>query len=173
MTDFCYLKYDDVIKATKKPNTKSLNSFYKNNEFIEIFQHVFKFRNKGDLIKMLNNWNENIKEDVELCEKLNRVQKQEIYEINRLTLKEMTTIINIGKYSIIKLNLPPEIALAFSLGVYYATFIFEQTSLSLTIEEIYDILPQNIKKKINYIKFQNLFLVSGTSKEITDLLFNQ
>ena len=146
MTEFCYLDYNDVIKATKKPNTKNIDNFYKNNEFIEIFQRVFKFTNKGDLIKMLNNWDENIKEDIELCEKLNRIEKQEIYEIKRLTLKEMTTIINIGKYSILKLKLLPEIALAFSLGVYYATFIFEQTSLSLTIEEIYDILPENIKK---------------------------
>lgn len=172
MTEFCYLDYNDVIKATKKPNTKNIDNFYKNNEFIEIFQRVFKFRNKEDLIKMLNNWDENIKEDIELCEKLNRIQKQEIYEIKRLTLKEMTTIINIGKYSILKLKLLPEIALAFSLGVYYATFIFEQTSLSLTIEEIYDILPQNIKKKNNYINFQKLFLISGTSKEILNLLFN-
>lgn len=172
MTEFCYLDYNDVIKATKNPNTKNIDNFYKNNEFIEIFQRVFKFRNKGDLIEMLNNWDENIKEDIELCEKLNRIEKQEIYEIKRLTLKEMTTIINIGKYSILKLKLLPEIALAFSLGVYYATFIFEQTSLSLTIEEIYDILPENIKEKNNYINFQKLFLISGTSKEILNLLFN-
>ena len=172
MTEFCYLNYNDVIKATKYPNTKNIDNFYKNNEFIEIFQRVFRFENKKNLVNMLNNWDENIKEDIEVCEKLNRIEKQEIYEIKRLTLKEMTTIINIGKYSIIKLKLLPEIALAFSLGVYYATFIFEQTSLSLTIEEIYDILPENIKKKNNYINFQKLFLISGTSKGILNLLFN-
>lgn len=172
MREFCYLDYKDVIKATKKPNTKNIDNFYKNNEFIDIFQSVFRFENKKNLVDMLNNWDENIKEDIELCEKLNRIEKQEIYEIKRLTLKEMTTIINIGKYSIMKLKLLPEIALAFSLGVYYATFIFEQTSLSLTIEEIYDILPENIQEENNYINFQKLFLISGTSKEIINLLFD-
>ena len=120
---------------------------------------------------MLNNWDENIKENEIWVVFQNFINSEETYEIKRLNLKDITTIVNIGKYSIKKLNLIPEIALAFCLGIYYANFIFEQTSLSLTIKEIYNILPENIKKKNNYKKFVKLFIIKGTSKEIIDILF--
>tara|TARA_B000000477_G_C6086188_1_gene225548 strand:- start:761 stop:1288 length:528 start_codon:yes stop_codon:yes gene_type:complete len=175
MSQIAYIQYKDVVKATKnsKKKTKNIETFYKNEEFIDIFQKIFQFKKKKDLIRILNNWDENIKEDIKNCLSVERVIKKEIYEIKRLTLKEITTIINIGKYAIKKLNLIPEIALAFCLGVYYANFIFEQTSLSLTIKEIYDILPKNIKKKNDYKKFVKLFIIKGTSKEIIDILFRK
>jgi len=175
MSQIAYIQYKDVVKATKnsKKKTKNIETFYKNEEFIDIFQKIFQFKKKKDLIRILNNWDENIKEDIKNCLSVERVIKKEIYEIKRLTLKEITTIINIGKYAIKKLNLIPEIALAFCLGVYYANFIFEQTSLSLTIKEIYDILPENIKKTNDYKKFVKLFIIKGTSKEIIDILFRK
>lgn len=175
MSQIAYIQYKDVVKATldSKKKTKNVETFYKNEEFIDIFQKIFQFKKKKDLIRILNNWDENIKEDIKNCLSVERVIKKEIYEIKRLTLKEITTIINIGKYAIKKLNLIPEIALAFCLGVYYANFIFEQTSLSLTIKEIYDILPKNIKKKNDYKKFVKLFIIKGTSKEIIDILFRK
>jgi hypothetical protein len=175
MSQIAYIQYKDVVKATldSKKKTKNVETFYKNEEFIDIFQKIFQFKKKKDLIRILNNWDENIKEDIKNCLGVERVIKKEIYEIKRLTLKEITTIINIGKYAIKKLNLIPEIAFAFCLGVYYANFIFEQTSLSLTIKEIYDILPKNIKKKNDYKKFVKLFIIKGTSKEIIDILFRK
>ena len=175
MAQIAYIQYKDVVKATKnsKKKTKNIETFYKNEEFIDIFQKIFQFKKKKDLIRILNNWDNNIREDIENCLSVKRVIKKEIYEIKRLTLKEITTIINIGKYAIKKLNLIPEIALAFCLGVYYANFIFEQTSLSLTIKEIYDILPENIKKTNDYKKFVKLFIIKGTSKEIVDILFRK
>ena len=175
MAQIAYIQYKDVVKATKnsKKKTKNIETFYKNEEFIDIFQKIFQFKKKKDLIRILNNWDENIKEEIESGSYFKRVINKEIYEIKRLTLKEITTIINIGKYAIKKLNLIPEIALAFCLGVYYANFIFEQTSLSLTIEEIYDILPENIKKTNDYKKFVKLFIIKGTSNEIVDILFRK
>ena len=176
MAQIAYIQYKDVVKATKnsKKKTKNTETFYKSDEFIGIFEKIFGFKGKQDiLITMLNNWDNNIREDIENCLSVERVIKKEIYEIKRLTLKEITTIINIGKYSIKKLNLIPEIALAFCLGVYYANFIFEQTSLSLTIKEIYDILPENIKKTNDYKKFVKLFIIKGTSNEIVDILFRK
>lgn len=176
MAQIAYIQYNDVVKATKnsKKKTKNTETFYKSDEFIGIFEKIFGFKGKQDiLITMLNNWDNNIREDIENCLSVERVIKKEIYEIKRLTLKEITTIINIGKYSIKKLNLIPEIALAFCLGVYYANFIFEQTSLSLTIKEIYDILPENIKKTNDYKKFVKLFIIKGTSNEIVDILFRK
>lgn len=175
MAKIAYIQYKDVVKATlnSKKKTKNVETFYKNEEFIDIFQKIFEFKKKKDLIRILNNWDENIKEEIESGSYFKRVINKEIYEIKRLTLKEITTIINIGKYAIKKLNLIPEIALAFCLGVYYANFIFEQTSLSLTIEEIYDILPENIKKTNDYKKFVKLFIIKGTSNEIVDILFRK
>tara|TARA_B100000902_G_scaffold385306_1_gene426505 strand:+ start:663 stop:1193 length:531 start_codon:yes stop_codon:yes gene_type:complete len=176
MAQIAYIQYKDVVKATKnsKKKTKNTETFYKSDEFIGIFEKIFGFKGKQDiLITMLNNWDNNIREDIENCLSVERVIKKEIYEIKRLTLKEITTIINIGKYAIKKLNLIPEIALAFCLGVYYANFIFEQTSLSLTIKEIYDILPENIKKTNDYKKFVKLFIIKGTSNEIVDILFRK
>ena len=175
MAQIAYIQYKDVVKATKnsKKKTKNIETFYKNEEFIDIFQKIFQFKKKKDLIRILNNWDENIKEEIESGSYFKRVINKEIYEIKRLTLKEITTIINIGKYAIKKLNLIPEIALAFCLGVYYANFIFEQTSLSLTIKEIYDILPENIKKTNDYKKFVKLFIIKGTSNEIVDILFRK
>jgi hypothetical protein len=175
MAKIAYIQYKDVVKATKnsKKKTKNIETFYKNEEFIDIFQKIFQFKKKKDLIRILNNWDENIKEEIESGSYFKRVINKEIYEIKRLTLKEITTIINIGKYAIKKLNLIPEIALAFCLGVYYANFIFEQTSLSLTIKEIYDILPENIKKTNDYKKFVKLFIIKGTSNEIVDILFRK
>lgn len=176
MAQIAYIQYKDVVKATKnsKKKTKNTETFYKSDEFIGIFEKIFEFKGKQDiLITMLNNWDNNIREDIENCLSVERVIKKEIYEIKRLTLKEITTIINIGKYAIKKLNLIPEIALAFCLGVYYANFIFEQTSLSLTIKEIYDILPENIKKTNDYKKFVKLFIIKGTSNEIVDILFRK
>ena len=172
MAKLAYINYIDVVKATNNPKTKSITDFYKNNEFIDIFQKIFQFKKKRDLIRILDNWDENIKEEIEAGFIFKRIINKEIYEIKRLTLREMTTIINIGKYSILKLNLIPEIALAFSLGVYFATFIFEPTSLSLTVEQIYDIIPKNKKNKYNYNNFQKLFIINGTSKEIIDILFS-
>ena len=176
MSQIAYIQYKNVVKATinSKNQTKNVEKFYKNKEFVDIFEKIFEFKGKEDiLITMLNNWDNNIRKDIKNCLSVKRVIKEEIYEIKRLSLKEITTIINVGKYAIKKLNLIPEIALAFCLGVYYANFIFEQTSLSLTIKEIYDILPKNIKKNNNYKKFVKLFILKGTSKEIIDILFRK
>ena len=39
------------------------------------------------------------------------------------------------------------IAMAFTLGIYYGTFIFEQTGMYLTIDEIYKIIPEYKRTK--------------------------
>ena len=174
MAQIAYVRYKDVVKATSnsKNKTKNVKAFYKNKEFIDVFEKIFKFNGKKDiLITMLNNWEKAIENEIGLCKEF--VNCEETYQIKRINLKEITTIVNIGKYSMIKLNLIPEIALAFCLGVYYANFIFEQTSLSLTIKEIYNILPENIKKTNNYKKFVELFILKGTSKEMVNILFSK
>ena len=175
MAQIAYINYNDVVKAIEKSEnkTKNIQDFYKNNEFLDIFENIFKFNGKKQiLIKMLKDWDKNIKKEIKLPIKSKKMSNNEIFEIYRLSLKEITTIANIGKFSINKLNLLPEIALAFCLGIYYANFIFEQTCYDLTIYEIYDIIPKNVKEKNNFETFQKLFLINGTSKEIINILFN-
>ena len=60
--------------------------------------------------------------------------------------------------------------MAFSLGLYYATFIFEGTGMNLTINEIYKIIPENKRTTNGYKVFLKRFFVDGTSKEILKIL---
>ena len=65
-----------------------------------------------------------------------------------------------------------KIALVFTLGLVYGTFIFEQTGLCLTLEEIYNILPKNKQTKYGYKTFQKRYFIDGTSSEISKILFS-
>ena len=60
--------------------------------------------------------------------------------------------------------------MAFSLGLYYATFIFEGTGMNLTINEIYKIIPENKRTTNGYKVFLKRFFMDGTSKEILKIL---
>ena len=60
--------------------------------------------------------------------------------------------------------------MAFSLGLYYATFIFEGTGMNLTINEIYKIIPENKRTTNGYKVFLKRFFMDGTSKEVLKIL---
>ena len=45
---------------------------------------------------MLNNWEKAIENEICTCEEF--VNSEETYQIKRINLKEITTIVNIGKY---------------------------------------------------------------------------
>jgi hypothetical protein len=64
----------------------------------------------------------------------------------------------------------PHIAMAFTLGIYYGTFVFEQTGMYLTIDEIYNIIPEYKRTKNGYKVFLKRFFKDGTSKEILEIL---
>jgi len=166
-----YLKFKDVIKAINKNNTKrNTQKFYKQEDYISTFAQIFCFKDKKNLEIMLNKWNKAIKDEIYNCKDM--IDTSEEYQIERLSLQEMTKIINIGKYAINVLKMKPEIALAFTLGLVYGTFIFEQTGLCLTLEEIYSILPKNKQTKYGYRTFLARYFIDGTSSEITKILFS-
>ena len=168
-----YLKFRDVIKTINKNNTKrNTQKFYKQEDYISTFAQIFCFKDKKNLEIMLNKWNKAIKDEIYNCKDLNLIDPSEEYQIERLSLQEMTKIINIGKYAIKILKMKPEIALAFTLGVVYGTFIFEQTGLCLTLEEIYSILPKNKQTKYGYKTFKKRYFMDGTSSEISKILFS-
>ena len=166
-----YLKFRDVIKAINKNNTKrNTQNFYKQEEYTSTFAQIFCFKDKKNLEIMLNKWEKAIKDEIYNCKDF--IDGSEEYQIERLSLQEMTKIINIGKYAINVLKMKPEIALAFTLGLVYGTFIFEPTGLCLTLEEIYSILPKNKQTKYGYKTFQKRYFIDGTSSEISKILFS-
>jgi len=170
MGTITYINYDDVIKATNK-QTLSPKKFYKQEKFKSTFKNTFNFKDIKIIDLMLNNWNNAIKEEIELTEDF--VSKIEQSQIKRLSLREMTKIINIGKYATEKLKMKSEIALAFTLGIFYGTYIFEGTGMYLTIEQIYNIIPLCNRTKNGYKVFQKRFFIDGTNEDITKILYNK
>ena len=51
MAQIAYVRYKDVVKATSnsKNKTKNVKAFYKNKEFIDVFEKIFKFNGKKDI----------------------------------------------------------------------------------------------------------------------------
>ena len=170
METITYITYDDVIKATNE-KTLSPKKFYKQEKFKGTFKNTFNFKDIKIIDLMLNNWNNAIKEEIELNEDF--VSKIEQSQIKRLSLREMTKIINIGKYATEKLKMKSEIALAFTLGIFYGTYIFEGTGMYLTIEQIYNIIPLCKRTKNGYKVFQKRFFIDGTNEDITKILYNK
>jgi hypothetical protein len=172
MTKVTYINYDDVIKATNKNDrTRSPKKFYKQHKFKNTFKKIFPFKDDGLLELMLTNWDTAIREEIELTEDFISLTEQR--QITRLSLREVTKIINIGKYAILILKMKPEIALAFSLGIFYATYIFEGTGMYLTVEQIYNTIPIWKRSKNGYKVFQKRFFMDGTNKEITKILYDK
>ena len=160
-----YINYNDVMNSAK------VDDFYKQSNFKSAFQLIFKFEDRNDAKIMLSNWSDIIKDEI-----LNRgetIIEEEKYQIERISLKELTIMANLGKYSMCKLEMNSHIAMAFSLGIYYGTFIFEQTGLNLTIEEIYSIIPRNKRAPDGLQKFIKNFVLDGTNTEVLKILFKK
>ena len=162
-----YINYVDVMKCAKVDN------FYKQSDFKLAFQLIFRFKDENATEIMLENWSEIIKDEILNCKQQKRIIREEEYQIERIFLKELTAIANLGKYSLEKLKMNPYIAMAFTLGIYYGTFIFEQTALNLTIEEIYSIIPSNKRLPNGLKNFTKNFVLDGTSDEVLKILFKK
>jgi len=161
-----FIRYQDVCKKVNKD--ESLKKLYSQKKFKEVFQLIFNFKDKKMVDILLNNWEKAIEDEIDACEDF--VESEEKYQIKRINLKELTIMANIGKYSINNLKMKPCFAMAFTLGIYYSAFIFEQTSMYLTINEIYNIIPENKRTKTGYKKFLFRFFKDGTSKNILRIL---
>ena len=98
------------------------------------------------------------------------VKKEEIL-INSLHPQELIMIINIGKFMQKEHKMKAEIAFVFAFGLVCAHFIFENTSMDLNIEDIYNTLPNKIKSNRGKSTFKRDFFLKGTSKEIRNILY--
>ena len=165
-----FIRYKDVCNLANLNNGKVLKKLHSQKKFKEAFQLIFNFKDKKMLDILLNNWDDAIIGEIKNCKNFDLVNKQEEYQIKRITLEELTIMANIGKYTITSLKMKPHIAMAFTLGIYYSTFIFEPTGLNLTVNEIYDIIPESKRTKTGYKKFLFRFFKDGTSKDILKIL---
>ena len=171
-TDITYINYEDVIKATNDDNlTRSPKKFYMWDEFKDTLKKIFKFKDEDVLEFMVNNWDSAINDEIELTEGC--VSELEHLQIKQLSLRQVTKIVNIGQYAVTRLKMKPEIALAFSLGIFYATYIFEGTAMYLTVRQIYDIIPVWKWSKNGYKTFQRRFFMDGTNTEVTKILYDK
>ena len=52
MSQIAYVQYKDVVKATINSNnqTKNIEKFYKSKEFVDIFEKIFEFKGKEDIL---------------------------------------------------------------------------------------------------------------------------
>lgn len=166
-----FITYKDVCdKAQTTKDQTILKKFHEQKNFAAAFQLIFKFKNPRMASLILNNWERAIEEEILACEDI--IDSEETYQIKRINLKELTIMANIGKYSVNTLKMKPPFAMAFTLGLYYANFIFEQTSLNLTLSEIYNIIPKYKQTKNGCKQFQKRFFKDGTDKAILKILFN-
>ena len=165
-----FIRYGDVCKLANVNKEKVLKKLHSQKKFSEAFQLIFNFKEKNMVYILLNNWDEAINSEIKNCKNVNLINKQEEYQIKRITLKELTIMANIGKYTIKTLKMKPYIAMAFTLGIYYSIFIFEQTGMNLTVNEIYEIIPEHKRTKTGYKKFLLRFFKDGTSKDILKIL---
>ena len=166
-----FITYQDVCeKIREKKEYSKLEGLHKQKNFKAAFQLIFKFKDYKMAGILLNNWEEAIIAEIKNCENCDLITDKEAYQIKRISLKELTTIANLGRYCVTTLKMKPHIAMAFTLGIYYGTFVFEQTGMYLTIDEIYNIIPEYKRTKNGYKVFLKRFFMDGTSKEILKIL---
>ena len=171
-TEITYINYCDVIKATNEnKSTRRHKKFYMWDEFKDTLKKIFNFKDEDILEFMVNNWDSAINDEIDLTEGC--VSELEQLQIKQLSLREVTKIVNIGQYAVTMLKMKPEIAFAFSLGIFYATYIFEGTGMYLTVEQIYNIIPVWKRSKNGYKVFQKRFFMDGTNKEMTKILYDK
>ena len=166
-----FITYQDVCIATREQKTlRKLETLYKQKDFINAFNLIFEFKSPSLAKILLCNWEDAIKEEIECCKECNLIDDKEEFQIKRITLKELTTIANIGNYALNTLKMKSHIAMAFTLGIYYAHYIFEGTGMYLTIDEIYNIIPEEKRTTNGYKKFLQRFFKDGTSTEVLKIL---
>ena len=164
----CQLKAE-INKNKEKQYTNT--SFYTLKTFKKVLKLAFVCKNKNTIDIVLKNWQKLIEKEIKWGYKAKMIVKKEEILINSLHPQELIMIINIGKFMKREHKMKAEIAFVFAFGIVCAHFIFENTSMNLNIEDIYNTLPNKIKSKSGEKKFKRDFFLKGTSKEIRNILY--
>jgi len=171
-----YKNVENEMKKQQKtqPNETATkrNSFHIANYYMPSIRKAYKIKSRKTLETILERWDDAINKEIEWGEETGVANEKEIYQIKRINLREVIKIINLAPITR-ELKLSPEAGFVFAMGIVYATFIFETTSMCLTIREIYKIIPLNNRKNITLSKFKNLFMIKGTGERINKILYNK
>lgn len=168
-----FLKECSLKKQLKKQNTKRYTNktFYDVKNFKKVLKLAFKCKNQKTIDIILKNWKACIKEEVKWGKETKMIDKTEERQVNSLHPKELIMLINIGKIMQETFQIRSEEAFILSFGLIHAYFIFEDTSMNLTLEDMYNTLPCKLKTKSGEKKFKKDFFLRGTSPEIRKILF--
>ena len=168
-----FLDEAQLKNAISKKNSKQYTntSFYDIKTFKDVLKLAFRCKNKKTKDIILNNWYKLLDSEVSWGKKTKMIDKKEEKLINSLHPQELIMIINIGKIVQEKHKMNPETAFVFAFGIVCAHFIFEETSMNLNIEDMYNTLPNKLKSKNKEKKFKKDFFIIGTSKEVRNILY--
>ena len=165
-----YKNVKKIIRNQKNKPPINRNSFHIADHYIPSIKKAFKIKSKETIQLIQQNWNSAINKEIEWGEETGVADEKEIYQIKRINLMEIIKILNLAPITR-ELKLSPEVGYVFAMGIVYANFVFESTSMCLTIKEIYRTIPIRCRKNITLTKFKNLFIVEGTSEKINKILY--
>jgi len=140
-------------------------------KYCKVFQTAFNFKNQKTVRYLIKKWYKVLKDECELGKDLEYACKDSIYEAKRANYREVLKIVNLSKLT--NKTMKSEIGLIFSICLVYSTFVFEQTAIDLTLENVYGIFSDNIKKEYSQHKFIGDYFKIGTSKEVQNILYNK
>ena len=165
-------EFENQYKNITETENNCIDSFHLNTKFIKTITRAFGFKKEETVKKMLRKWNKKVKKEIKSGQEEEMIEEEEKYLIKTIHIKEMIKLINMAQIVKNEFKMCPEIGFAFCLGVLYATFVFEGTSMNLTIAEIYGIVPKKKQQKITLKQFQEDFFIKGTSPKINKILYN-
>ncbi len=163
--------------TTKKVESKLSKSQTSPKRFItlfkycKVFQIAFNFKNQKTVRELIKKWYKVLQDECDLGKDLDYACKDSIYEAKRANYREVLKIVNLSK--ITKKIMKPEIGLIFSICLVYSTFVFEQTAIDLTLENVYKVFSDDVKKDYSQSKFIADYFKIGTSKEVQNILYNK
>ena len=165
-----FLEYNQIIEALPSKDKDNID-YYKYSKFKKTYIHLFKFTNIDLLEKILLKWDKKLNEELYYNWDNDLIDKKERIDYTYLSLKEMTTFVNIGYYAVGELKLEPHIAMIFTFTIFYGFYKFECTGVRLTIKQIYEILPYGYRT-IRYKEFEKLICEQAFNMKLTKILFD-
>ena len=140
-------------------------------KYCKVFQIAFNFKNQKMVRDIIKKWYKVLQDECDLGKDLEYACNDSIYEAKRANYREVLKIVNLSK--ITNKIMTSEIGLVFSICLVYSTFVFEQTAIDLTLENVYKIFSNDIKKKYSQSKFISDYFKVGTSKEVQNILYDK
>ena len=160
----------EISKQNIKPYTNT--SFYNIDRFKDVLKMAFKCKNPNTIDIILTNWSKLVITEIIWGKNIKLIDNHDEKQLRSLHPKELIMIINIGSIMQKTYKMKAELAFIFAFGIIHAHFVFENTSIDLTIGAMYNTLPKKSKSKYGEKMFTKDFFLKGTSNEIRKILFD-